>query len=956
MDTNGTRFHLRLGERDWAEPIAAPESRNVTFDLESGSVTLERVVQMFPDQVGAAPLTEDARRGADCDRFGNWYWIDTDRRGIRTVRSGRTDASDYWHADQLDAAPCPEDNADALFAPAVPAEPDHADLTLWGLAVTTGHYLVVSTRDPAGILVFDLHGPGPPVFQRWPEEIGFRPFDMARSREGGILVLENAGTPSGPGPRYWQLDRQFRPMPTDRTVELSPPGAEMFHSAGEAGTTIPAVTFPDGFSADLGSPAPAPNPRAIVGLPDGSVLILDTGHAGPSTIARFDRETPLGSVVLDPALLGKLMPPPAELRGHDMAFLLDPEHDGSKLPEFEGDLVVVSENGNQAFRFRLRAGPSEMKVTLLPDYLPLRRYDGRALVVHEGKVYYDLGERWLALVASPRRRYRPDGVLAGLVFDGKTPGCVWHRLVFDGCVPAGAEVSIESRVADDLLSLADRPWLREREPYRRSAGPETPPRMPFSADGTPTAGSGSQRWGAWETLFQSATGRYLELRLTIFGGGRLSPYIHALRVHYPRFSYLERYLPAIYRDDPVSASFLDRFLANPEGFFTVLEDRVAASQNLFDTRTAPGHYLDWLAGWLGGTLDADWEDWRRRLFIDNAELLFRWRGTVAGLRALLSLATEDCPNLSLFDELRSGQPSLTEAPGRELRIVESFLLRRFGGVELGDPEAGVGGGLPTIPGGAAWTPDQGAAALHQRFRDFVLERYVAETDPLTAIADAWGRPLDSAEAISLSPIEPEDNEEAADWRAFISGPIGFVYWPATDDDERTWRSFLERRYRRISRLNTVWQRVGSAAFARFEDVGIPGPGDFPIAGARLADWIAFVSRVLPVAATAHRFTVLVPIGPDETGRQRMEKIDKVRALVECEKPAHTLFEVRPFWALFQVGSARLGLDTVLGEGSRFAAIELSRSALAEGHLAYGHPWSVTDRAVVGRDNAGGYPI
>ena len=85
---------------------------------------------------------------------------------------------------------------------------------------------------------------------------------------------------------------------------------------------------------------------------------------------------------------------------------------------------------------------------------------------------------------------------------------------------------------------------------------------------------------------------------------------------------------------------------------------------------------------------------------------------------------------------------------------------------------------------------------------------------------------------------------------------------------------------------------------------------------------------------------------------RALRVERVRALVAREKPAHAAFDVRPFWALFRVGDARLGIDTTLGESARFAAIELGRSALAEGKLAWGHPWTATDRRVVGRDAPG----
>ena len=113
-----------------------------------------------------------------------------------------------------------------------------------------------------------------------------------------------------------------------------------------------------------------------------------------------------------------------------------------------------------------------------------------------------------------------------------------------------------------------------------------------------------------------------------------------------------------------------------------------------------------------------------------------------------------------------------------------------------------------------------------------------------------------------------------------------------------------------------------------------------------------MSGVLPVAQAAHRFTVLAPTEPGEDRTERIARVARIAEVVERERPAHAAYEVRPFWALFQAGNARLGIDTTLGAGSRFTAIELGRSALSEGFIGYSHPFSATDRAVIGRDAAG----
>src|SRR5205823_3787355 len=128
----------------------------------------------------------------------------------------------------------------------------------------------------------------------------------------------------------------------------------------------------------------------------------------------------------------------------------------------------------------------------------------------------------------------------------------------------------------------DQSWQREPSLYLRRDGSELPfvPRSQAANSGT------------WELLLQHAQGRYLQIKLKLLGNGRSTPRIRAMRIYYPRFSYLEHYLPAVYRDDSDSASFLDRFLANIEGFYTAIEDKIANIAMLFTVASTPAEALE----------------------------------------------------------------------------------------------------------------------------------------------------------------------------------------------------------------------------------------------------------------------------------------------------------------------------------------------------------------------------
>ncbi len=65
----------------------------------------------------------------------------------------------------------------------------------------------------------------------------------------------------------------------------------------------------------------------------------------------------------------------------------------------------------------------------------------------------------------------------------------------------------------------------------------------------------------------------------------------------------------------------------------------------FDPRLTPADYLDWLAGWVGLSLDQNWPEEQRRTLVTEAGDLYRWHGTVRGIIEHIRLFTGVVPEV-----------------------------------------------------------------------------------------------------------------------------------------------------------------------------------------------------------------------------------------------------------------------------------------------------------------------
>lgn len=103
------------------------------------------------------------------------------------------------------------------------------------------------------------------------------------------------------------------------------------------------------------------------------------------------------------------------------------------------------------------------------------------------------------------------------------------------------------------------------------------------------------------------------------------------------------YLPSIYQQqaekkgDPLKA-----LLGIFEYFFSGIEKKIDTIDNYFDPYLASAlpdrngkDFLSWLASWVTLELDERWSEKKKRYLIKNAALLYRYRGTLTGLKYII---------------------------------------------------------------------------------------------------------------------------------------------------------------------------------------------------------------------------------------------------------------------------------------------------------------------------------
>ena len=607
MDANRQRFWLLAAARHWAP------DEHLRFDHRRGTLRLasERLRDVDEDAARAEALLSTRRRAVDA--FETWaMW---------------RDAEPGVDPEEPNAPP-------GIFAGgAVPGErrifrsdPPPDDFCVDVLGVL---YLALD----GAVVLHDLR-------DRWDDTsltaADFTAGQLAAHPEGGV----------------WALDRTRRALAQVTELPLprrpyAPYGPGVFRP-DEEDPRPPSIRVAATLDASL-------DPVALAVSPDGRVGVICWRADADAVLVRLDdQDRPL---------------PPIELVGARWPY---------SLTWLSGDRIAIMQtNLNEARAYLIDAPLDEWAEPApeLPhgDLYPLQReLAGDIEPFTQGLKlpprYPDDTERLRKLHKLSARSLARHGQADNLTrIDSRDPRTVWHRLYLEAALPPGTSVTVSLAASDDYLANPASDPTLEWFPHRFGGGPtpgiphaawvSQPSELPVHPGLLPCAPE-RDRTGLFTVLIQRSgrrttrlVGRFLYVRVDLWGNGRTSPEIAGLRAYASRFSYAEKYLPELYREQvfgpdgdvkaevTTRADFLERFLANFEGVLTPAEDRIAWAHLLTHPNTVPADSLEWLASWVGFSLDPAHPPDRQRALLAAAMELHRWRGTRRGLELALDITT-----------------------------------------------------------------------------------------------------------------------------------------------------------------------------------------------------------------------------------------------------------------------------------------------------------------------------
>lgn len=168
-------------------------------------------------------------------------------------------------------------------------------------------------------------------------------------------------------------------------------------------------------------------------------------------------------------------------------------------------------------------------------------------------------------------------------------------------------------------------------------------------------------------LFFGAVGRYMLIKLELWGQEDNTPLVNQIRVYFNEESFIH-YLPEIFQTGE-SSDFLKRFIKIMESLYVDIEERIGFLSNYIDIDMADDQFLRWLAGWMDFETDETWKTESVRKLLSELPDIYRRRGTKKAIVRLLTIYLGYEPIIVENHELKGNEGAVNQ---QELEAMSPF--------------------------------------------------------------------------------------------------------------------------------------------------------------------------------------------------------------------------------------------------------------------------------------------
>lgn len=220
----------------------------------------------------------------------------------------------------------------------------------------------------------------------------------------------------------------------------------------------------------------------------------------------------------------------------------------------------------------------------------------------------------------------PYGEYFSYSFDSGSEDTVWHRIVIDAFIPDEANINISYVISDNKDFGNINKLISDKNSVKDNI---------IELNSNENINWNKLLPNPTNALIESA-GRYIWLKIELITRSTALPVLKTIQLYYPSISYL-RYLPAVYSKDKQSRDFLVRFLSLFEKFFSEMENRIDHIERYFDINIVDEEFCKWLSTWVAIPNSLQWPHDLLKELIKKAPELYKFGGTVKGLKEIIKL-------------------------------------------------------------------------------------------------------------------------------------------------------------------------------------------------------------------------------------------------------------------------------------------------------------------------------